>query len=863
MTQLNYPINSLAPRLKTMYIVLSLLVLFAFGNTLQNEYNMDDDLVTQNHKYTSKGFAGIKDIITNSYYSNNSDIVFGYRPITHITFAIEHQLFGERPFISHFINLILYLISVCLFFRLLLSWFGSEHYWIPIIAASIFAVHPIHTEVVASIKNRDEILAFLFAMISGIGLYSFSKHTSWKQLALFLVFFPIALLAKKSVYPLVIVFPLVTYLVNPSRVKNTIIACIGLTIPASFIVADFILSQWIIIFSLTNITFFGIYVILYLFKHPEHLNRLLIILKSRTTLHISAILLFLFGIYLNEVVLLFIALLLTIFGSIQQSYIVSYLLLIFNAILSWYYMDDGAAAVILIHAAYVGFQLYTTKLKEWKSIISVVFSLLIFLFIKGGGAALLILAQIFIFFILTHKKPIFGLLVAILSISVSFFFFSIPIYQVILLLISILYLAQSYLNKLRPHFFNHIIVVLFALSPLLISSFNQKTNSSIIHSTISAFEPTEINLAKTTITENNKPKKIKEGRALNYIENTLIAEHTTIEKIATGLVTLGEYLKLMIFPYELSFYYGYAKIQTAHINDLSVWIALLLHILLLVLLVKFGHKQKAIYIGLLWYLTCIFLFSNYIELVAGMIGERLAFTASAGFCVFFAALFISIKPQLNFKKPTFIEYIVIAIVFVFGSKSIARNFEWKDPITLMQSDSKHLENSAQANHLLALNLLYTAGKSNSPQTSLAYTEKAKLHLEKSIAIYPYFFNTHYELAKVYINESNWMKAKQKLTDALALDTANLFVLESLSKVCFELNQVQETEKYANQFISYVPQNENIHEILAYILFTDKQYEKAEKYAKRGLIYFPSGANLLPLLKDIEQKLSDQRELKSE
>jgi tetratricopeptide (TPR) repeat protein len=108
-----------------------------------------------------------------------------------------------------------------------------------------------------------------------------------------------------------------------------------------------------------------------------------------------------------------------------------------------------------------------------------------------------------------------------------------------------------------------------------------------------------------------------------------------------------------------------------------------------------------------------------------------------------------------------------------------------------------------------------------------------------------------------------VKAKQKLTDALALDTANLFVLESLSKVCFELNQVQETEKYANQFISYVPQNENIHEILAYILFTDKQYEKAEKYAKRGLIYFPSGANLLPLLKDIEQKLSDQRELKSE
>jgi tetratricopeptide (TPR) repeat protein len=406
-------------------------------------------------------------------------------------------------------------------------------------------------------------------------------------------------------------------------------------------------------------------------------------------------------------------------------------------------------------------------------------------------------------------------------------------------------------------------VVLFAFSPLLISSFNQKTNSHIISSTLSAFEPTEINLAKTIITENNKPKKIKEGRALNYIENTLIAKHTKLEKIATGIVTFGEYLRLMIFPYELSFYYGYAKIQTAHVGDLLVWVAIILHMFLLVLLFKFGYKQKAIIIGLLWYFTCIALFSNYIELVAGMVGERLGFSASAGFCVFLAAVFVSIKPQLNFKKPTSIEYILIVMVFVFGSKSIARNFEWKNPITLMQSDIKHLENSAQANHLLAINLLYTAGKDNNPQTSSIAIEKAKLHLEKSIAIYPYFFNTHYELAKVYINESNWVNAKQKLTDALALDTANLFVLEALSKVCFELNQAQEAEKYANQFISYVPQNENIHEILAYIMFTSKQYEKAQKYAKRGLIYFPNGANLLPLLKDIEQKLSEQSGLKEE
>ena len=87
------------------YLILAALVFIVFGNTLFNGYNMDDHLVTQNHVYTSKGISAIKDILTSNYYSNNADINFGYRPIVHISFAIEHQLFGEHASISHFINL--------------------------------------------------------------------------------------------------------------------------------------------------------------------------------------------------------------------------------------------------------------------------------------------------------------------------------------------------------------------------------------------------------------------------------------------------------------------------------------------------------------------------------------------------------------------------------------------------------------------------------------------------------------------------------------------------------------------------------------------------------------------------------------
>jgi hypothetical protein len=59
------------------YLILAALVFIVFGNTLFNGYNMDDHLVTQNHKYTSKGLSAIKDILSSNYYSNNStDITY-------------------------------------------------------------------------------------------------------------------------------------------------------------------------------------------------------------------------------------------------------------------------------------------------------------------------------------------------------------------------------------------------------------------------------------------------------------------------------------------------------------------------------------------------------------------------------------------------------------------------------------------------------------------------------------------------------------------------------------------------------------------------------------------------------------------
>ncbi|MES2690370.1 MAG: hypothetical protein V4658_08205, partial [Bacteroidota bacterium] len=105
---------------------MTLAVCVVYFNILGNGYNLDDNLVTQGHALTSQGLAGTGKIITSSYYTNAADVSFGYRPVTHLTFAIEHQLFGEHAAVSHFINLLLFLSAVLLFYQLISEWVGAD-----------------------------------------------------------------------------------------------------------------------------------------------------------------------------------------------------------------------------------------------------------------------------------------------------------------------------------------------------------------------------------------------------------------------------------------------------------------------------------------------------------------------------------------------------------------------------------------------------------------------------------------------------------------------------------------------------------------------------------------------------------------
>ncbi|NBG65977.1 tetratricopeptide repeat protein [Acidiluteibacter ferrifornacis] len=138
-----------------------------YSNTLKNEYALDDFAVILDHDYVTQGLNGIDEIFTTNLLHGVQQFNDGlYRPIAPMTFALEFEFFKDNPYISHFINIIIFGFVVFLLFRLLRRLFGTNGQYIALFATLLFAAHPIHTEVVANIKSRDELFASLFLLWS-------------------------------------------------------------------------------------------------------------------------------------------------------------------------------------------------------------------------------------------------------------------------------------------------------------------------------------------------------------------------------------------------------------------------------------------------------------------------------------------------------------------------------------------------------------------------------------------------------------------------------------------------------------------------------------------------------------------------
>jgi Flp pilus assembly protein TadD len=229
------------------YFVLPLLAIVLYSNTFHHEYTMDDDMFVAMNKSVQKGLSATPEIFShNSIYGFNSEEgPQAYRPFTLLSYAFEKSLGFNTPGARHVVNVLLFALTCLLLYHFI--YLVSKNSLFSFFSTLLFLVHPIHTEVVASIKSRDEILSLLFMALTLIFVIKYSLKNKLSDILAGCFSFMLCLLSKESGITTVAVIPLTLYFFSNTNGKRIIVQTLPYLVVASvfLLIRNHVLSNYL------------------------------------------------------------------------------------------------------------------------------------------------------------------------------------------------------------------------------------------------------------------------------------------------------------------------------------------------------------------------------------------------------------------------------------------------------------------------------------------------------------------------------------------------------------------------------------------------------------------------------------------
>lgn len=204
-------------------LILVILSIFLYINTLNHDYVLDDFSVIKDNFIVKEGIDGINEIFKTHYrYGYGHQNASLYRPLTLSIFALQWELFPDQPSFAHLINILCYALLNWMIFILLVNLFGKEKLLLAFVSTLFFCLHPIHTEVVANIKSFDELLAMTLSVSAILLLFKYLKTKFKKYFISSIVIFGLALFAKESSVAFIAVIPFTLILFKDFKIANAL-----------------------------------------------------------------------------------------------------------------------------------------------------------------------------------------------------------------------------------------------------------------------------------------------------------------------------------------------------------------------------------------------------------------------------------------------------------------------------------------------------------------------------------------------------------------------------------------------------------------------------------------------------------------
>ncbi|XP_011949742.1 PREDICTED: transmembrane and TPR repeat-containing protein 1 isoform X7 [Cercocebus atys] len=151
-----------------------------YGRSLQGEFVHDDVWAIVNNPDVRPGAPLRWSIFTNDFWGKGmaeNTSHKSYRPLCVLTFKLNIFLTGMNPFYFHAVNVILHcLVTLVLMYTCDKTVFKNRG--LAFVTALLFAVHPIHTEAVAGIVGRADVLACLLFLLAFLSYNRYLRASS-------------------------------------------------------------------------------------------------------------------------------------------------------------------------------------------------------------------------------------------------------------------------------------------------------------------------------------------------------------------------------------------------------------------------------------------------------------------------------------------------------------------------------------------------------------------------------------------------------------------------------------------------------------------------------------------------------------
>jgi len=220
------------------FILVSVAAFTLYANTLNHGFVLDDFSAITKNRIVQKGTDGIPEIFTThyrkGYWENYGNL---YRPLALSSMALDYELVGQKASFYHVVNVMYYVLIALLLLTLMSRWFGETHTYLPLIITLLYLFHPIHTEVVANIKSRDELMSFAFLLAAFLFLWDYVAKSKPLYLVGTLLAFMLALLSKESSIAFLVLLPLSAYVLQHTSLKKSLQIAGVLLIPVLVFIA--------------------------------------------------------------------------------------------------------------------------------------------------------------------------------------------------------------------------------------------------------------------------------------------------------------------------------------------------------------------------------------------------------------------------------------------------------------------------------------------------------------------------------------------------------------------------------------------------------------------------------------------------